>query len=148
MPFEILLKGLNNSQKGIGTDKGLAKIGDAIVNLAYSVAKSLYLTKRNKSQKGLRTGNKVNQTILSNALKNSNLKNFARTRANAHDIADSAEAIFAYIWIQKKMTLDEMIEFLAKELTGDLINHSEETLSATQAFTKLLEYIKRFLPET
>ena len=48
MDYEFLIADLNRkkSQKSIGTDKGLAKIGDGIVNLAYSVAKSIYLTKK------------------------------------------------------------------------------------------------------
>ena len=49
MDYEFLIEDLNRkkSQKNIGTDKGLAKIGDGIVNLAYSVAKSIFLTKNN-----------------------------------------------------------------------------------------------------
>ena len=71
MDYEFLIKdlNLNKSQKIIGTDKGLAKIGDAIVNLAYSVSKSNFLTKNNPTNKPIRTGKKVGRTILEAALK-------------------------------------------------------------------------------
>ena len=53
MAYNFLLKdlNLNLTQRSIGTDKGLAKIGDGIVNLTYSVAKSMYLTRNNKNNK-------------------------------------------------------------------------------------------------
>ena len=62
MSYKFLIKDLN-SQKKIGTDKGLAKIGDGIVNLTYSIAKSIYLTENSSTI--LRTGIKVNKTIVS-----------------------------------------------------------------------------------
>lgn len=148
MAYEFLIDDLNKikSQKSIGTDKGLAKIGDGVVNLAYSVAKSIFLS-RNNSNKISRTGLKVSKTILANALKNANMKNFARNRANAHDIADSVEAIFAYVWLNNKMTLPEIIDFLTESLSGDLKIRQEEIENATVAFTKLLIYMKEFLPK-
>ena len=106
MFYDFLIKDieLNKSQKILGTDKGLAKIGDSIVNLAYSMAKSIYLTKNSKNNKIVRTGWKVSKTVLANALKETGMKNFARSRANAHDIADTAEALVAYVWLKEKMT--------------------------------------------
>jgi hypothetical protein len=149
MNFEYLIKdlNLNKSQKIIGTDKGLAKIGDAIVNLAYSMAKSIVLTKNNPNDKIIRTGKKVSKTILEVALKNADLKNYAKTRANAHDLADTVEAIVAYVWLSNQMTIKDIIDFLADNLTGDLYNRSEEIKNATIAFTNLLNSIKKFLPE-
>jgi len=149
MDYEFLLTDLNriNSQKSIGTDKGLAKIGDGIVNLSYSVAKSIYLTINNKNKKILRTGLKVNRTILSIALKNANMKSFAKSRADAHDLADTVEAIIAYVWLSNKMTLPDIINFLKNSIEGDLHSRSEELVSATQAFTNLLNHVKKFLPE-
>ena len=148
MDYEFLLRDLdlNKSQKIIGTDKGLAKIGDAIVNLAYSVAKSILLTKNNLNNKTIRTGKKVSKTVLEIALKNANMKNYAKTRANAHDLADTVEALVAYVWLSNKMTLKEMIDLIAENLSGDLYNRSEEIKNSTIAFTNLLNYIKKFLP--
>jgi hypothetical protein len=149
MDYEFLVSDLNHnkSQKAIGTDKGLAKIGDGIVNLAYSVAKSIYLTKNTQSDKTIRTGKKVSKNILDTALKNANMKNFARTRADAHDLADTVEALIAYVWFNNKMTIKEIINFLVDNLSGDLYNRNEEIKNATVAFTNLLNHIKKFLPE-
>jgi len=149
MDYEFLISdlNLNKSQKIIGTDKGLAKIGDSIVNLAYSVAKSIFLTKNNLNEKIIRTGKKVSKTVLETALKKANMKSFAKTRADAHDLADTVEALVAYVWLSNKMSLKELANFLADNLSGDLYNRNEEIKNATIAFTNLLNYIKEFLPE-
>lgn len=144
MSYKFLISDLN-SQKRIGTDKGLAKIGDGIVNLAYSIAKSIYLTEN--SSNIIRTGIKVNKTILSNALKNAGMKNFAKNRADAHDLANTVEAIIAYVYLNNKMTLNEIIDFLKDNLSGDIQSRTPEIKNASVAFTNLLNYIKKFLPE-
>ncbi|MFX0028959.1 MAG: ribonuclease III family protein [Candidatus Hermodarchaeota archaeon] len=149
MDYKYLITDLDlkKSQKEIGTDKGLAKIGDGIVNLTYSIAKSIYLTKNSVNNKIIRTGTKVSKKILANALKNANLKNYARTRADAHDLADTAEAIIAYVWLSKKVALHEIIDFLSNNLSGDLNIRNEEIKGATEAFTKFFNYIDEFLPK-
>ena len=149
MPYDFLIEDINSnlSQKTIGTDKGLAKIGDGIVNLTYSIAKSIYLTKNSTNNSVIRTGLKVSKTILSNALKNASMRSFAKNRADAHDIADTAEALVAYVWISKNMSLKEIIDMLASNLSGDLLNRKEEITSATEAFTALLKKMQKFLPE-
>lgn len=144
MSYKFLISDLN-SQKRIGTDKGLAKIGDGIVNLAYSIAKSIYLTEN--SSNILRTGIKVNKMILSNALKNADMKNFAKNRADAHDLANTVEAIIAYVLLNNKMTLNDIIDFLKDNLSGDIQSRTLEIKNATVAFTNLLNYTKKFLPE-
>jgi len=148
MDYEFLIKDLEvkNSQKAVGTDKGLAKIGDGVVNLTYSIAKSIYLTKTSPNNTVLRTGMKVGKKILANALKNASMKAFAKNRADAHDLADTAEALVAFVWLNNKISLDEIIEHLSQNLTGDLNIRNEEIESATEAFTNLLNYIKEFLP--
>jgi hypothetical protein len=149
MSYDFLLKDLNNNltRKSIGTDKGLAKIGDGIVNLTYSIAKSIVLTHNSKSNKSIRTGLKVSKTILANALKEANMKAFSRTRADAHDLADTVEALIAYIWLIKKMTIEEITNFLVGSLEGNLTVRSEEIKNATLAFRNLLIEIKKYLPE-
>ena len=149
MTYEFLISDLNkiNSQKSIGTDKGLAKIGDGIVNLAYSVAKSIYLTRNNSNKEVVRTGLKVSKKILSNALKNANMKNFAKNRADAHDLANTVEAIVAYVWLSNKMSLKEIIDFLTENFSGTLQGRIDEINNAINAFTNLLNYTKKFLPE-
>ena len=149
MSFDFLLKDLNNNltQKSIGTDKGLAKIGDSIVNLTYSVAKSIVLTRNSKTNKIIRTGMKVSKTILANALKKADMKKFSKSRADAHDLADTVEALIAYIWFIEKMTIEDIINILVDSLKENLIVRSEEIKNATVAFTNLLIHIKKYLPE-
>ena len=149
MSYDFLVNDItkNLSQKAIGTDKGLAKIGDGIVNLTYSVAKSIYLTNQGKNRTTIRTGLKVSRNILAEALKDANMKDFARSRANAHDMADTVEALVAYVWITDKITIKGIIDFLVNNLTGNLNNRAEEITSARRIFQLLLEHIKKFLPE-
>jgi len=149
MVYEFLISDLNKikTQKSIGTDKGLAKIGDGIVNLAYSVAKSIYLTRNNSNKEVVRTGLKVSKKILSNALKNANMKSFAKNRADAHDLANTVEAIVAYVWLSNKMSLKEIIDFLTENFSGTLQGRIDEINNAIKAFTNLLNYTKKFLPK-
>ena len=150
MSYDFLLKDLNKNltQKSIGTDKGLAKIGDGVVNLTYSVAKSIVLTRNSKNNNSIRTGLKVSKTILANALKEADMKKFAKSRADAHDLADTVEALIAYIWFIKKMTIEDIINFLVSSLNGNLTVRSEEIQNATIAFRTLLIEIKKYLPES
>jgi len=150
MDYEFLIRDLNihKSQKAIGTDKGLAKIGDGIVNLTYSMAKSIVLTQSNLNNKVLRTGLKVSKKILADSLKNADMKKFAKSRADAHDLADTVEALVAYVWLSNQMSLNEIIDFLTSNLSGNLTIRSEEIKNATEAFTKLLINIKKLLPQT
>ena len=150
MPYDFLLKDINTTLtcKSIGTDKGLAKIGDGVVNLTYSIAKSIYLTEINKNNKNVRTGLKVSKIILAEALKKAEMKIFSKSRADAHDLADTVEALIAYIWFNDKMTIEDIVNFLVDSLHGDLYSRSEEIKNATNAFTKLLLHIKKFLPES
>jgi hypothetical protein len=150
MDYEFLIRDLNinRSQKAIGTDKGLAKIGDGIVNLTYSMAKSIVLTQSNLNNKVLRTGLKVSKKILADSLKNADMKKFAKSRADAHDLADTVEALVAYVWLSNQMSLNEIIDLLTSNLSGNLTIRSEEIKNATEAFTKLLITIKKLLPQT
>jgi len=149
MSFDFLLKDLNNNltQKSIGTDKGLAKIGDSIVNLTYSVAKSIVLTRNSKINNTIRTGMKVSKTILANALKKADMKKFSKSRADAHVLADTVEALIAYVWFIEKMTIEDIINILVDSLNENLTVRSEEIKNATAAFTNLLIHIKKYLPE-
>ncbi len=147
MDYKFLIRdlNLNKAQRAIGKDKGLAQIGDGIVNLTYSMAKSMFLTKNNENNQIFRTGVKVSKKILANALKNADMKDFAKTRADAHDLADTTEALVAYVWLNNHLSLHEIIDLLSSNLSGDLSIRNEEIKIATEAFTKLLTHIKKFL---
>jgi len=144
MSYEYLISDLK-SQKSIGTDKGLAKIGDGIVNTTYSIAKSIYLSQKS-TNKIYRTGLKVSKKILSKALINANMKHFAKNRADAHDMADTVEALIAFVFLNNNMGLKDLISFLSENFSGEMQNRVQEIESATNAFTNLLLFIKKYLP--
>jgi hypothetical protein len=148
--FEFLLKDLKKdfTQKKIGTDRGLAKIGDGVINLSYSLAKSIYLTQNSKNNNIIRTGVKVSKTILAEALKLANMKEFSKSRADAHDMADAVEALVAFVFLNNSMSINDITNHLLKELSGNLLNRQEEIESARKAFTSLLNKMKKYLPLT
>ena len=148
--YDFLLTDLKKdfTQKRIGTDKGLAKIGDGIVNLSYSLAKSIYLTQNSKNKKITRTGLKVSKNILAEALKAADMKVFAKNRADAHDMADTVEALVGFVYLDGSMNIEAITRLLLKELSGNLLNRQEEIESARKAFTRLLIEMKQYLPLT
>ena len=148
--YDSLIKDLKKdlTQKRIGTDKGLAKIGDGIINLSYSLAKSIFLTQNSKNHKIVRTGVKVSKNILAEALKAANMKGFAKSRADAHDMADTVESLVAFVYLDNLMSINDITNHLFKYLSGNLLNRQEEIESARKAFTSLLNNMKQYLPLT
>lgn len=108
----------HKSLEAILADHKLASLGDAYVNFVYSIA----LSKR----KGEAAGTKVNSRILSQALKKAKLKEFTPKRSDRHKLADAAEALIVYAWIQGAISIEESITMLSS---------SENTIAA---FTDLL----------
>lgn len=148
--YDSLLKDLKKdfTQKRIGTDKGLAKIGDGVINLSYSIAKSIFLTQNSRNHNIVRTGVKVSKTILAEALKAAEMKGFAKNRADSHDMADTVEALVAFVYLDNSMSINEITKHLLNNLSGNLLNRQEEIEGARKAFTSLLKYLKQFLPLT
>ena len=146
--YDSLLKDLKKdfTQKKIGTDKGLAKIGDGVINLSYSLAKSIFLTQNSKNHNIVRTGVKVSKNILAEALKAAGMKGFAKNRADAHDMADTVEALVAFVYLDNSMSIVDITNHLLKNLSGNLLNRLEEIESARKAFTELLNSMKQYLP--
>jgi len=85
-------------------DQKLAALGDAYVNLVYSVA----LSKR----KGEPTGAKVDNRLLAEALKKAGLRSLLPSRIDRHKQADAAEALIVYAWIRGSMTMEEGVSIL------------------------------------
>lgn len=142
----ILLSVLNTNNilkdyKGlteIFKDKKLAKLGDNFINLIYSLAKSIEL----KSPEGW----KVSGNVLSRAMKDADLRKYAPKRASSHDIGDFAEALTAYSWLSKKITLEEATAILSKELEGgNFSDLKKEERIAIKAFTELFRKLKEKL---
>ncbi|MHA1377251.1 MAG: ribonuclease III family protein [Candidatus Helarchaeota archaeon] len=119
-------------------DKKLAQLGDNLINFIYSLAKSIEL----ESPQGW----KVSANVLSQAMRDSDLRKFAPKRANSHDIGDFAEALTAYVWLLRKLTLQEATEILIKNLKGGSFSDiKKEERIATIAFTELFKKIKEKL---
>lgn len=119
-------------------DKGLAKLGDSLVNLTYSLAKSRI---RNKPD-----GWKVPGKVLAEAIRRSELKAFTPRRSDSHSLGDSAEGLIAYVWLAKVLTLEEISQVLEEEMKKwKISNRQAEMQMAINAFTELLKLIRNKL---
>ncbi len=87
-------------------DRGLASLGDAFVNLVYSLALS--------RRKGKPIGAKVKGTLLAEALRKAGLRNEFLPRSSSHDLADAAEALIVHSWLIGYFTLEEAASTLEK----------------------------------
>lgn len=87
-------------------DQKLAALGDAYVNFVYSLALS--------KKKGEPTGSKVDNRILSGALKKAGLRGFLPKRIDRHKQADAAEALIVYAWILNAVTIDDGVNVLER----------------------------------
>jgi hypothetical protein len=104
------------------TDHKLASLGDAYTNLIYSLATS------NKKREP--TGTKVKGTILAEAIKKAGLRNYLPSRMTRHKMADAAEALIIYAWLNNYLTLEESVATI------------ERTDDPTEGFSQLLTKIK------
>ena len=72
--------------------KGLARLGDLLTNLLFSLAYSLHSTSF--------AGEKVAGKTLAAALRSADLRELAPSRLDAHGLGDCVEAMIAYAWIR------------------------------------------------
>jgi hypothetical protein len=94
------------------TDKNLASLGDAYINFAYSLALS--------NRCGEPVGTKMKGSVLAEALRKAGLRKHLPSRMDQHSLADAAEALLVYAWLNKSITLVETVEELsAKENAVD-----------------------------
>jgi len=134
--YSELISGIDSLEIA-AKDKGLAKLGDEIVNMVYSLGESLFISKL--------TGEKVNATVLHESMKASGLRYLAKSRANAHSIADSAEAVIAYAFLHKNVSIDELVQ---KMLEGfqkkpyPWINTQMKRDADISALTAVLNFVK------
>jgi len=101
-------------------DHKLAALGDAYVNFAYS----LVLSNRNEQPSGAR----VKGRVLAEALKKAGLRECLPSRMNRHMLADAAEALIVYGWLNG--LVEESVTLLGKTEDG------------VEAFSQLLLTIK------
>lgn len=112
-------------------DRGNAKLGDALVNLIYSIAKSLVLKKA--------TGTKVSDSVLSEAYQKSLWREELGLRGKKDFVADRVEALILFFWIHRSVSLNTFITPLVSHLKPELLHHPrEEHITAVLAFTSLL----------
>ncbi len=122
----------HESLESIMNDKGLAKVGDNLVNFVYSLAKSVVL--------GQTTGEKVRDSVLARAIRATNVYNHISRRTDAGRAADAYEAIMAYLWMSGKFTIQEAVKSLTETLHIDTkTSRKREGELAVQSFQHLLE---------
>jgi len=109
-------------------DKDLAGLGDMYVNFVHSLALSQKLQKP--------TGAKVNNRILSEAVKKSGLRKMLPRRMDRHAQGNAAEALIVYAWLQEIMSFEDCLKIL---------RGSDDP---TDAFTQLLQEIGKRLGAT
>ncbi|MBS7607138.1 hypothetical protein KEJ14_04790 [Candidatus Bathyarchaeota archaeon] len=91
-------------------DHELASLGDAFVNLIYSLALS--------KAAGRPVGRKLDSRVLSSALRKAGLRSLLPHRMDRHKLADAAEALIVYGWLSGVISLEEALNMVSRE--GDL----------------------------
>ena len=89
------------------TNTGLAQFGDSLLNFAYSVA----LTETTGRPRGI----KVQDKILADAAAKAGLRKRLSRRVGRGDVANSLEALLGHVWLQKMITLQEIVSCLKLE---------------------------------
>ncbi|NJE01875.1 ribonuclease III family protein [Thermococcus sp. JdF3] len=115
------------------TDRGLSKFGDSLVNFVFSLALSEYL--------GRPTGERVPNASLTIALELAGLRHVIPPRTDKHGKGDIAEAIFAYAWLEGKITVDEAVRILEENFTGDVTHFSRKKEVIGRAFAEVFKVI-------
>jgi hypothetical protein len=120
-------------------DKGLAQIGDNLINLCYSLAKSVALEKAG--------GEKVRDSVLARAIRSTEVYNLIGHRTDAGGAGDAYEAIFAWLWMTNRITVRKIVEHLTPllDIESKTSRKKEGAISAL-AFQSLLELVMHDLP--
>ena len=118
-------------------DRGLAKFGDSLLNLVFSLALSEYL--------GRPTGERVPNASLSMALELSGLRHIVPPRTDKHGKGDIAEALFAYAWLEGAITIEEASRIIRENLNDDVTHFSRKKEAIGRALVALFSTIKERL---
>ncbi len=130
----------HDTAESIMNDKGLAQIGDNLVNFFYSLAKSVATN--------VASGEKVRDSVLAKAIRSTSVYHHIGRRTDAGRAADAYEAIIAYLWMKDQLDIKEVVRFLIDKLDIDsTTNRKKEAEIASEAFRLLLESISDRLPQ-
>jgi len=108
-------------------DRKLASLGDAYVNLVYSLA----LTQISGEPQGV----KVSDRILSNAFKAAGLRNYLGARQSRKDFANASEALLIETFRKGLLTMSESVKIITQSENptdgiADLLKTTVERLTA------------------
>jgi len=121
--------------------KGSSKLGDALVNFIYSLAKTGVSAEA--------TGTKVSDYILATAYRSSlwGKNEILTLKGKKGYLADHVESLLLYFWVFELVSLEEMVEYLMKNLDPEKLHHPrEEEQIAVLSFKDLLDELhSRFL---
>ncbi|MEM3550389.1 MAG: ribonuclease III family protein [Candidatus Bathyarchaeia archaeon] len=108
------------------TDHGLASLGDAYINFAFSLAVS--------EKSGKPSGAKVKGSLLAQAFRKAGLREYMPSRVSRHSLADAAEAMIVYAWLCGYISLEESISIL--------VDNEDAVEGLSQLLTTIKERIK------
>ena len=135
--WDVLIQ--HTTVESIMNDKGLAQIGDNLVNLCYSLAKSIVLERSG--------GQKVRDSVLARAIRATSVYKHIGHRTDMGGAGDAYEAIMAWLWMKEKITIERIVELLVENLSLDSkTGRKEEGELASVAFQLLLEFVIPSLP--
>ncbi len=89
-------------------DKDLSKLGDALLNLIFSLSLSL--------SKGCPSGGKIPNRILADALRSCAHQSLVPRHSDKHRKGDIVEAVFAYAWLSGALDVEEAAAQIAGKL--------------------------------
>ncbi len=112
--MDYLKKGIHSIQDAMHSPT-YYKLGDAIANLVYCMSKAK-ITMDLDGRLDIVGSSKVSARILREAITRANAKAKSQVGAKggAHEIADVAEAILAYGWLNNMVTIEECAELVAR----------------------------------
>ncbi len=117
-------------------DEDLAKLGDALINLIYSLGLSI--------AKGRPDGARAPNEVLSNSLSAADLRSLAPSRVDSHRLGDVVEAIVAYAWLKDEIEIREAAEILSESLMdADFQNRQVVFKRSEEGFKNLLTTIDK-----
>ncbi len=112
-------------------NEDLSKLGDPLVNLIYSLARSM---SRDKPD-----GAKAPNKVLSESLSAAGLRGLAPSRVDSHRLGDVTEAIIAFAWLRGEIEIVEAASILADSFEKTDFGSRKEVFKAAEAgFEELL----------